>query len=194
MAVDENQPAAEVIDGDGHGGNSNKSCPLPPATVPDDSLDDDFQGAMHALKRERDSTHGQPTVVETYGNEALVWLGEYDLQAYSERWDDPTAELYVLVDQSFDGSDPHWVMMAPAVTVDGEDARDIQCRNAFSEPGDSHYDKAEKVMEVADEDTAVSFSWRWSKMNRQPERMRDLADAHSIVQYLLRLDDTGADA
>lgn len=194
MAVDEDQTAAEVVDGDGHGGNSNNSCPLPPATVPDDDLDDDFQGAMHALRRERNNDRGRPTVVETYGNEALIWLGEYDLQAYSERWDDPTAELYVLVDQSFDGSDPHWVMMAPAVTVDGEDARDIQCRNAFSEPGDSHYDKAEKVMEVADEDTAVSFSWRWSKMNRQPERMRDLADAHSIVQYLLRLDDTGADA
>ncbi|MDQ2051680.1 hypothetical protein RBH26_14465 [Natronolimnohabitans sp. A-GB9] len=189
MAVDEDQTATEVGDGDGHGGNYNKSCPLPPATVPDENLDDDFQGAMHALQRERDSEHGQPTVAETYGNQALIWLGEYELHAYSERWDDPTADLYILVDQSFDGSDPHWVMMTPSVTVDDQDAGDIQCRNAFTKPGDSHYDKVEKVLEVADEESAIAFSWRWSNMNRQPERMRDLADAHSIVQYLLRLDE-----
>ncbi|AEH39285.1 hypothetical protein [Halopiger xanaduensis] len=188
MAVDEDQTTTEVGDGGGHGGNYNKSCPLPPATVPDEDLDDDFQGAMHALQRERDSEHGQPTVVETYGNQALIWLGEYELHAYSERWDDPTAELYILVDQSFDGSDPHWMMMTPAVTVDDQDAGVIQCRNTFTKPSDSHYDKVEKVLEVADEESAIAFSWRWSKMNRQPEQMRDLADAHSIVQYLLRLD------
>lgn len=194
MAVDEDQTAAEVVDGDGHGGNSNNSCPLPPATVPDDSLDDDFRGAMHALKRERDSTHGQPTVVDTDGNQALIWLGEYNLHAYSERWDDPTAELYVLVDQSFAGSDPHWVIMAPAVTVDGQDAGDIQCRSTFANPDGSHYDKVEKVLNVADEDSGIAFSWSWSNMNRQPERMRDLANAHGLVQYLLRLGNTGAKA
>jgi len=194
MAVDEDQTAAEVVDGDGHGGNYKKSCPLPPATVPEDSLDDDFQGAMHALRRERDNSHGQPTVVDTDGNQALIWLGEYNLHAYSERWDDSTTELYLLVDQSFDESDPHWVMMAPAVTVDGQDPGDIQCRNAFADPNGSHHDKVKKTLKVADEDSAIAFSWRWSNMDRQPTRMRDLADAHSIVQYLLRLDNTGANA
>jgi len=184
MAVDKDQTDAEVVDGDGHGGNYNESCPLPPATIPDDYLDESFRGAMLALQRKRE----QATVVDIHGNQALIWLGGYDLHAYSERWDHPTAELYILVDQSFDGSDPHWVMMAPAVTVDGRDAGDIPCRNAFANPGDSHYDKVEKVLEVADEESGLAFSWRWSKMDRQPERMRDLADAHSIVEHLLRLD------
>lgn len=186
MAVGEDHTDAEVADAHGHGGNYNESCPLPPDTVSDGELNKPFQGAMLALQRKRD----QATVVDTDGNKALIWLGEYELHAYSERWDDPTAELYILVDQSFDGSDPHWVMMAPAVTVDGQDASDIQGRNAFDNPGDTHYDKVEKVLDVADEETGVAFSWRWSKMDRQPERLRDLANAHSIVQYLLRLDDT----
>ncbi|CDK40679.1 MULTISPECIES: hypothetical protein [unclassified Halorubrum] len=190
MAVDEDQTATEAGDSDGYGGNYNETCPIPPATVPDERLDDDFKGAVHALRRERDSTHGQPTVVDTDGNQALIWLGEYDLHTYCERWDDSSAELYILVDQSFDGSDPHWVIMAPAVTVDGQDVGDIQCRSTFADPNGSHYDKVEKVLEVADEDSGIAFSWRWAKMNRQPTRMRDLADAHTLVQFLLRLDET----
>jgi len=189
MAVDEDQTAAEVVDGDGHGGNYKKSCPLPPATVPEDSLDDDFRGAMYALRRERDGIHGRPTVVDTDGNQALIWLGEYDLHTYSERWDAPAAELYVLVDQSFDESDPHWVMMAPPVTVDGNEVGDIPCRNVYPYRNDCHEDKVDWVTDVADEDSAIAFSWAWSNMNRKPTQMRDLAKAHGLVQYLLRLDD-----
>ncbi|MFC7043931.1 hypothetical protein [Halonotius sp. GCM10025705] len=189
MAVDEDQTPADVADGDGHGGNYNESTPTPPAKVADEKLDGDFQGAVRALQRKRDSSHGQPTVVDTHGNQALIWLGEYDLHAYSERWDEPTAEIYVLVDQSFDESDPHWVIMAPAVTVDGRADGEIGCRNAFAEPDEGHYDKVEMVLDVSEEDSGIAFSWRWSSMNRQPERMRDLANAHSIVQYLLRLDE-----
>lgn len=189
MAVDEDQTTTDVTDGNEHGGHFSDSNPLPPATVAEEELDDDFQGAVRALQRERDSSKGQPTVVDTDGNQALIWLGEYDLHKYSERWDEPTAEIYILVDQSFDESDPHWVIMAPAVTVDGQEVGEIGCRNTHAQPGGNHYDKAEMVLDVADEDSAIPFSWRWSSMNRQPERMRDLANAHSIVQYLLRLDE-----
>lgn len=184
MAAEEDQTAAEVDDADGHGGN-NDTCPSPPATVPQDDLDDEFQGAMYVLQQERE----QATVVDTDGNEALIWLGEYDLHEYSERWDDPSAELYILVDQSFAGSDPHWVMMAPAVTVDGNEPGDIPCRNVYPYRNGSHQDKVDWVTEVAGADSAMAFSWRWSKMDRQPENARDLADAHGLVEYLLRVDE-----
>lgn len=172
----------EVADGDGHGGND-KSRPMPPTTIPNEELDDTFQGAMYALKRERE----QATVVETKGNEALIWLGEYDLHEYNERWDNSTAELYILVDQQFANSDPHWVMMTPSVTVDGNESGRIPSRNTFRDANGNHGDKVEMVTEVADEDTAIAFSWRWSNMNRQPNSARDLSDAHGLVEHLLRL-------
>lgn len=178
----------EVADGDGHGGNY-ESRPTPP-TVPSDDLADTFQGAMYALKQERK----QATVVDTDGNEALIWLGEYDLHEYNERWDDPSAELYILVDQQFAGSDPHWVMMAPTVTVDDRESGDIPSRNVYPDRNDSHQDKVDWVTEVADEGTAIAFSWRWSNMNREPESPRDLTDAHGLVEHLLRLDDSRGDA
>lgn len=171
-----------VTDADGHRGNY-KPRPSPADTVPDEDLDDTFQGAMYALKRERE----QATVVDTHGNEALIWLGEYHLHEYSERWEHPTAQLYILVDQDFAGSDPHWVMMAPAVTVDGNDVGQIDCRNTFVDPNDSHGDKVQMVLDIADADSAMAFSWRWSNMNRQPDSARDLENAHRIVEHLLRL-------
>lgn len=180
MAVDEDH--TEVTDADGHGGN-NETHPSPPDIIPDDELDDAFQGAMYALKRERE----QATVVDTYGNEVLIWLGEYHLHEYSERWDSPTAQLYILVDQDLAGSDPHWVMMAPPVTVDSNGVGDIQCRNTFTDPDENHGDKVQKILDVADVDGAMAFSWRWSKMNRQPNSARDLKNAHRIVEHLLRL-------
>jgi len=175
----------EVADGDGHGGNF-ESRPTPPETVSDETLDSTFQGAMYALKRER----GQATVVDTNGNEALIWLGQYDLHEYNERWDDPTAELYILVDQQFANSDPHWVMMVPAVTIDGNQPGQIPSRNTFTDPDGNHGDKVEMATEVADEDSAIAFSWRWSNMNRQPDSARDLANAHGLVEHLLRLGDS----
>jgi hypothetical protein len=179
----------EVADGDGHGGNF-ESRPTPPKTVPDEELDSTFQGAMYALQRERK----QATVVETKGNEALIWLGQYDLHEYNERWDAPTAELYILVDQQFANSDPHWVMMVPAVTIDGNKPGQIPSRNTFTDPDGNHGDKVEMVTEIADEESAIAFSWRWSNMNRQPDSARDLSDAHGLVEHLLRLGDSRGDA
>lgn len=187
MTVDKDR--TEVTDADGHGGN-NETRPSPPDTIPDEDLDDTFQGGMYALKRERE----QATVVDTDGNEALIWLGEYHLHEYSERWDDPTAQLYILVDQDFAGSDPHWVMMAPPATVDGNGAGDIQCRNTFVDPDGNHGDKVQKVLNVADVDNAMAFSWRWSNMNRQPDSARDLANAHALVEHLLRLGERSGSA
>lgn len=178
----------EVTDGDGHGGNY-RSRPTPPPTVSNEELDDTFQGAMYALKRERE----QATVVDTKGNEALIWLGEYDLHEYNKRWDESTAELYILVDQQFVNSDPHWVMMAPAVTVDSNEPGQIPSRNTFTEPQGNHGDTVQMVTQVADEDSAIAFSWRWSNMNRQPDSARDLADAHGLVEHLLRLGDSRGD-
>jgi hypothetical protein len=175
----------KVADGDGHGGNF-ESCPMPPKTVPNEELDSTFQGAMYALKRERE----QATVVDIQGNEVLIWLGQYDLHEYNERWDDPTAELYILVDQQFANSDPHWVMMVPAVTVDGNEPGKVPSRNTFTDADGNHGDKVEMVTEAAEEDSAIAFSWRWSNMNRQPDSARDLSDAHGLVEHLLRLGDS----
>jgi hypothetical protein len=168
-------------DGDGHGG-THRSRP-PPTTIPNEELDDTFQGAMYALKSERE----QATVVHTEGNEALIWLGEYNLHEYNERWDDPTAELYILVDQQFANSDPHWVMVVPAITVDGNESGQVPSRNTFTDANGNHGDKVEMATEVADEDSAIAFSWRWSSMNRQPDSARDLSNAHRLVEHLLRL-------
>lgn len=174
-----------VNGGDGHGGNK-ETRPSPPNTVPDEELDEKFLGAMYALKRERE----QATVVDTDGNMALIWLGEYHLYEYSERWDDPKTQMYILVDQDIAGSDPHWVMMAPAVSVDGNEPGVIDCRNTYPDDNDNHQDKVQMVLDVAEVEDAIAFSWRWSHMNRQPERARDLADAHTLIEHLLRLDES----
>jgi hypothetical protein len=187
MATDEDH--RKVADGDGDGGKY-EPRPTPPTTVRNEELDNTFQGAMCALKRERE----QATVVDTKGNEALIWLGEYHLHEYDERWDDSTAELYILVDQQFATSDPHWVMMTPAVTVNGGKPGQISSRNTFTEPQGNHGDKVQMVTQVADEDSAIAFSWRWSNMNRRPDSARDLADAHRLVEHLLRLGDSRGDA
>ena len=165
--------------------DSNGYSPSPPTAVPDSDLEDTFQGAMYALRSERE----QATVVDTDGNEALIWLGQYHLHEYSERWDKATAELYVLVDQNFAGSDPHWVMMAPAVTVDGNGIGVIECRHTYLKDSRNHSDKVQKVLDVSGADDAVAFSWRWSKMNRQPSSARDLQKAHRLVEHLLQLDE-----
>jgi len=69
-------------------------------------------------------------------------------------------------------------MMVPAVTIDGNQPGRIPSRNTFTDPDGNHGDKVEMAREVADEDSAIAFSWRWSHMNRQPDSARDLANAH----------------
>ena len=174
------------------GGNNNKSDPSPPASMDLSKLKEKFQGAVAMLQRERPQATVVKDPVDVQDNDdpensVLIWLGEFNLQKQSERWDNTTAEIYIIVDQSFDRSDPHWVLMAPAVTVDGQDANNISERNAMSPEHEAHGEKAELAIKHSDENSALAFSWRWSKMGEQPEEYRDLVKAPQLVKYLLTL-------
>jgi hypothetical protein len=181
----ENNEGPEAGDDGSTRGNCNTD-PSPPRTVPLGDLPPDFQKAMVALKR---ATDGETAVVKDRGNDVIVWLGEYDLHDYSEKWDEETAELYILVDKSFAHSDPHWVMMSPAVTVDGRDVGNIPSRNVHTTEGDAHSDKARMLTELPGVDSAIAFSWKWVNMNRKPDSHEDLADAAPLVEFLLTLEE-----
>jgi hypothetical protein len=157
--------------------------PTPPAES-DTNLRGPFQDALDALQRERPET----TVVDRNGNDVLLWLGEYVLTEYSEDWDQNTAEMYILVDENFEHSDPHWVIATPALSVNGRNAGNIPNRHAHMKSS-RHGDKVQMVTNVAETDSAVAFSWRWSNMNRAPETPEDLGQAHQLVEFLLRLSD-----
>jgi hypothetical protein len=195
MATEED---SEGGDAGPDGGNSKTSTPVRPPSMDRSTLKKKFQGALARLER----THDKDVVAvdvddddNVLGNNVLLWLGTFDLHEYSDRWDEPTTDLYQMVDESLPGSDPHWTIMAPAVSVDGgTSAWNLGVRNGKSPTDNAHGPKAAMVRDIAGTESAVAFSWRWSHMDEAPDEYRDLTKTSDIVKHLLSLPDSGEPA
>lgn len=154
----------------------------PSTTVSISAFSPSEQQFLRLLQEE----HPWAVPIKDHGNWVLVWMGEYRLDEFEPAFDQETAEVYMLIPKSFPNCDPHWIITAPALTVNGN-APDSEIEaNTFSADHGSHGEKAQLAINVSNKhDTARAWSWRWSNANLKPENVEDIARAPIMVDSQL---------
>lgn len=163
------------------GGNKNGTASAP-TSVDESGLPSDFTDGLEALRE----NHEPVVPVKERGNDVLLWFGEWDLTDATREYDQDTCEAYMLIDSGFPNGDPHWIITTPAVTVNGNKAGDLPGRSVFTKGHNSHSDKVELICGVAEEDSALAFSWRWSNVDMSPTEPEHLSRAVTMIESCLR--------
>lgn len=170
----------------GEGGHASGGNFITDASPPTAISISEFEPSEQEFLNRLQEAHPSATPVKEHGNEILVWMGEYDLSEYAPNFDQDTAEVYMLIPNSFPNCDPHWILTAPALTVNDQSPDVAMDANTFTADHGSHGEKVEIMLEVSeDHETGRAWSWRWSNADLEPEEVDDIKRAPVMVDSQL---------
>lgn len=115
------------------------------------------------------------------GNETIFWTGEWDLSESEIEWTEDTCEVFQWIPNTFPRGNPHWTVITPAVSVEGQER--VPDRN--DRPGDDA--RKQPILDLG-YSSALPFSWQWKNTGEAPSEPSDLSWTETHIRSVLKLE------